>query len=85
MTDLEFDLLDELYFITSFDPLPDAIGQSKAVTTDTMCSLLQKRFVWQFHFDAEVNDFVRTDPPDLAHPEKYHYLASKKGLLAHNT
>lgn len=84
MSAVEFDLLDELYFITAFKGLPQAIGQSDAITRETLCSLLRKEFVWQFYFDTEANDFVRTNPIDPDHPEQYHYLASKKGLLAHN-
>lgn len=84
MTDLEFDLLDELYFVTPFTGLAKAIGQSEHATKDTMRSLLNQEFVSQMAFDDAANDFVRQEPPDLDHPEKYHYLASKKGLLAHN-
>ena len=85
MSAVEFDLMDELYFITPFKDLLSAISRPEPITKKTMCSLIQKEFVWQFYFDEAVNDFVRTDPPDLLELQKYYYLASKKGLLAHNT
>ena len=52
---LEFDLMDELYFITPFRGLPQAIGQSESVTIDTLRSLLQKEYTWQFYFDGKTN------------------------------
>jgi hypothetical protein len=86
MTDLEYDILDELYFVTSWPTLADALKRS---TTDaalrTAVEALAKR------------GFVRTYFPDPDSEMTYHpllfgehyqqmlYLASKAGLIAHTS
>jgi hypothetical protein len=83
MTDKEFDVLDELYFIQSFGDLLLAIGLEDEILVQTLISLFDKGWIRVYHdVDLEV-------PPKEVnlqeHAIKYFYLASKEGLLAHNT
>jgi len=82
MTDAEFDLLDELYFVQPFDFLKDELGWKDEEILDVLTSLQKKDWIKCFsEMDIEVY------PPQLnleEHYKSYLYLASKKGLMAHN-
>lgn len=81
MTDIEFDVMDELYFPTHFDTLLQQTQLSETLLLQTLISLNNKGWLRCFELktDIEVKD------PDLENNYKnYRYNASKKGLLAHN-
>ena len=84
LTEQEFDILDELYFVISWHDLKEALRCDDSWLKDGLRTLLEKRFVQQFTYSEAHHDFVRLGAPDSDHPEKYHYLATKEGLLAHN-
>jgi hypothetical protein len=82
MTDLEFDILEELYFIISYDALLNATRLQTNELKEALCQLLGKGWVrCYFPIHMEI-PFA----PDLfeVYFEKYYYIASKAGLLAHN-
>ena len=80
MDDAEFDLLDELYFVTSYHELEQSIDMPTNDIRDTLISLAAKGWIRVYeNSDKELDEF------DLISNFKiYSYLASKKGLLAHN-
>lgn len=80
MTDLEFDILDELYFVTSFDELVQSSDLSVADLIMGLGSLYEKRWIkiLKTH-DEEVFNADLT-----VNYHNYFYLATKQGLLAHN-
>lgn len=86
MSDLEFDVLDELYFVTSWAALAAAVGRS---TTDTELraaveGLVQRGFVRTYFPDADSE--LHYQPLLFAeHFPQMLYLATKAGLLAHHT
>lgn len=81
MTDLEFDLLDELYFVQHYGYLKDTLGWEDAQLVETLASLCQKGFIkCLFGPDDEV--FRPIDFPREGHT--LYYLATKKGLMEHN-
>ncbi len=83
MTDREFDVLDELYFIQSYSDLSSAIGLEDEILILTLTSLFDKGWIRVYHdIDLEVNS---KEVNIKEHAIKYFYLASKEGLLAHNT
>lgn len=83
MTELEFDVLDELYFVQSFDYLVKEINVDSSSLKHTLGKLLEKGWIKCFH--DGVNE-VFEDELDFDHNyKKYHYLATKQGLMAHNT
>ena len=45
MTDLEYDLLDELYFVISFDALQNALNWVKLSIEEQLKNLLEKQWV----------------------------------------
>ncbi len=84
MTELEFDILDEIYFVTGYQEVREQLMVEEEALQQGFRSLLQQGYVQQLYFDEGVQDYVKQNAPDLDHIAKYHYLATKEGLLAHN-
>ena len=83
MTNKEFDLLDELYFVTSFEELKTALEWSTEELFEELLSTIEKGWVKCLEKSTE-QEVVYTA---LELGEKYtglFFLASKKGLTEHN-
>lgn len=82
MTDLEFDILDELYFVQSFDYLEKALDMDEQTLKDNLDGLVEKGWVKCFlnHTEEVFKEDVNIDK----YYRQYSYLATKQGLLAHN-
>ncbi|MFA0963033.1 hypothetical protein AB9P05_14605 [Roseivirga sp. BDSF3-8] len=83
MTEEEFDVLDELYFLQSFTYLEDTLGLSREKLIQILQQLINKQWVKVYE---NATDELSADKLSLSSSEatKYLYLASKEGLLAHN-
>ena len=82
MTNEEFDILDELYFLTSFTTLKEYFGANETSIKPILWRIIEKEWVL-CHHNGDV-EFVPTKAEFETNFANYHYLASKKGLLAHN-
>ncbi|WP_297335376.1 hypothetical protein [Algoriphagus sp.] len=81
MSDEEFDLLDELYFVQSFSYLKESLGWEESLLLETLDSLYQKSFIKCL----SAPDLERFDQVQLKIEGKnLYFLATKKGLMAHN-
>jgi hypothetical protein len=83
MSDNEFDLMDELYFVVSYDVIKEALNWENELLNQTLYSLHQKDYlkILKTHdqeFSQSISDFENFNWED-----KF-YVASKKGLLLHN-
>ncbi len=82
MNDDEYDVLDELYFVVSYEQLKEAC----ALTNDQLVSTLETLYQRGWVRVLRSVDEDAAEPLELAMKyEDYFYLASKKGLLAHNS
>jgi hypothetical protein len=82
MTADEFDLLDELYFVTSFSLLKQQLDWESERILQNLESLLAKGWVKCMN---DASEEVAVTGNELANKyNNYNYLATKKGLLAHN-
>ena len=83
MTDKEFDILDELYFLQSYKVLRNLMKMPDEELRDELMGLFKKGWIRCYTSPEEEIDF------DLKHFktdfQNYYYLASKEGLLAHNS
>lgn len=82
MTDLEFDLMDELYFVQPYAQLQTALGWGDLVLLQTLKLLYSQGYIKCLKTpDKEIFDEIdwQYQGRDLL------YLATKKGLMAHNT
>jgi len=82
MTNQEYDILDELYFLTSFSNLQENCGVKPPELKQNLWLLIMQGWVlWHQNGDEE---FIPTKSEFETEFGNYHYLASKIGLLAHN-
>jgi hypothetical protein len=82
MSDTEFDLLDELYFVQAYDFIKESLKWEDELLLETLNSLYQSGMIKCL----SAPDTERFDQVDLFKEGKnLFYLATKKGLMAHNT
>jgi len=82
MTDTEFDLLDELYFVINYAELQSQLGWPHEQMQQALQNLWQKGWLVCLH---DPDNEVPPQEVNLgSHYRNYHYLASKAGLMAHN-
>lgn len=83
MTDLEFEVMDELYFVISFADLQAKLDLNEAVLKNVLGDLVEKNYVKCFQ---TISDELPHHQVDYESNYRiYHYLASKEGLFAHNS
>ena len=81
MSEDEFNVLDELYFVQSFDELIDLSGYPAEELIPVLRSLDAKGWV-RFMKDVDT-DWQDENVSEVELKQSY-FLATKKGLLAHN-
>ena len=83
MTDLEFSVLDELYFVTAFEELEKSVDLPRDELISVLNSLWEKGWLRCY---LDVDNELDPGNADIGNQfHKYHYLASKEGLFAHNS
>ncbi|PRY87653.1 hypothetical protein [Mongoliibacter ruber] len=81
MTEEEFDLLDELYFVQHYSYLKETLAWEDSKLLETLSSLHQKTYIKCLTApDAEIFDQVDFQEKG----KELYYLATKKGLMEHN-
>lgn len=84
MTDPEYDLLDELYFVTSFRALLEKTGIPAPELENQLRNLLEQGLIRSFWPDPDTElAYEITSFGAIARDASF--LASKEGLLQHNT
>jgi hypothetical protein len=82
MTDQEFDLLDELYFVQHYSELKRQLSWEDDLLLRLLKNLYEKELIKCFRTpDDEV---FQVDNLYLE-GKTYYYLATKKGLMIHNS
>lgn len=83
MTDEEFDIIDELYFVTAYADLKDATSLSDEILKSSLIKMMNEGWVRIY---KSVDEESEVDLLDMENDFKsYFYLASKKGLFEHNS
>ncbi len=85
MNDLEFQIMDEVYFLCSFQQLHQVIGCDEEKLNDSLIELLKQDFIQQLVFEDEEKDYLKLELPDFSRIKTASYVATKKGLLEHNS
>lgn len=84
MTDLEFDVLDELYFVQSFQYIQDNLEIEEEELKNALKGLIEK--AWVKCLPQDIDEVIPEEVFDFDNNYKmYNYLATKEGLLAHNS
>jgi hypothetical protein len=83
MSDREYEILDTLYFTVSFDYLEKELNTESVQLCDELIALINKGWVKCIEktSEKEIEDIERIKN----NYKEYNYLASKKGLMAHNS
>ena len=83
MTDDEFDVLDDLYFVVAFEELAQLTGRSADELIPILDRIYRKGWIKVLRTP---DDELSPDQVNLEHNAgDYFYLATKKGLMAHNS
>lgn len=85
LSSIEFAIMDEVYFPAPFESIVKNTNLERELIKSTLKNLLEKKFVLQMKYNNTLNDFEKILESDLKHLEDYKYVASKQGLLEHNT
>ena len=82
MTDIEYDIINEIYFITQYSLLKEESSYSDEELRDSLIGLAKKGWIRVY---ASVDEESEIDIADLeSNYQSYFYLAAKKGLFEHN-
>ena len=84
LTEIQFQILDSIYFVEPFARILEEVEASTAIVADELRTLIDKGWVQVMAFDVKENDYLRTLYYDTDHMEEFAYLATKEGLLKHN-
>lgn len=83
MTDHEYEIIDELYFVISFEELQKRLDLDETELKQRLNSLLDLGYIKCFN---NVSDELPPEDLDFEYNYRnYHYLVSKEGLFAHNS
>lgn len=83
MSEQEYQVLDELYFLQAFDELQELTGLSPDELKSILGDMLGKGWV-KCTRSREGEEPVGTEE-FMSGYTRFHYLATKAGLLAHNS
>ena len=83
MTDIEFELIDSLYFVQTFDFLCKEMELNENDLRALLIETVQKD--WVKVMDKESDEEILSPEIWTANCSDYYYLATKKGLFAHNS
>jgi hypothetical protein len=85
LTELESDILNAIYFV---EPFENILAECKApvpIVADALKQLIHKKYVVAMMFDEDKQEYIRSFIYDSDNMHAYQYLATKEGLIAHNS
>jgi hypothetical protein len=85
LSDIEYDILNAIYFVEPFDTIKSECKAPEAIIADVLKQLIDKKYVTPMEFDEAKQEYIRTYFYDSDNMRAYFYLATKDGLMAHNT
>ncbi|MTI32783.1 hypothetical protein [Xanthovirga aplysinae] len=83
MTDLEYEVLDELYFVQSYSQLSQSTDVAEEKLFAVLKDLLKNH--WIKCLKSPEEEVFDEDLNFEKYYKHYYYLATKKGLMAHNS
>ncbi|MCE3006922.1 MAG: hypothetical protein LW884_01040 [Bacteroidetes bacterium] len=84
LNELQFRILDSLYFVEPFETIVAEAGASPAIVGAELKELIARRLVQVMAFDEQAQDYLPTFFHDADDMGAYHYLATREGLMKHN-
>jgi len=84
LNDVQFDILDAIYFVEPLENILAEVDAPRAVVLDELRTMIDKGWVQVLRFDEDSGDYVRTAIYDSDQMGDFRYLATKDGLMKHN-
>lgn len=85
LNDIEYDILNAVYFVEPFENILAECKHPANIVADVLKQLIQKKYIVPMRFDEATQEYVRSFIYDSDNMYAYSYLATKDGLIAHNT
>ncbi len=86
MEELEFEILDALYFVEPFATIVAEVSEKRVpVIKDYLKKLINRQWVKVMIWDDQEKTFVSSPFTDYDNLDEYHFLITRQGLLAHNS
>ena len=85
LTDVEFDILNTVYFVEPFDKIIEEVKFPEKIVADSLKFLITHKYVSAMKWDAKKGTHVRSFIYDSDNMRAYTYIITREGLLAHNT
>lgn len=82
MTDLEYDVMDELYFVIPFSELCTTLDLEDDELKNVLRTLLRRE--WIKCFSDQTTELNEAEVDFERNYQAYFYLATKSGLLSHH-
>jgi hypothetical protein len=82
MTELEYDVLDELYFVVSFSELQTTLDLEADELKNVLQTLLRRD--WVKCLSSQTDELSASEVNFEKNYRDYFYLATKSGLLSHH-
>ena len=84
MTEIEFEIIDELYFVTHYTQVRDALFLTDEELCISLKDLVLNGYIKCFYPDPDTEvEYNKATFNESCH--KYFFLATKAGLMAHNS
>ncbi len=83
LNDIQFEILDALYFVEPLENILSEVDASREVVQDELRTLIDWRYVQAMSFDDDAQDYLPSPHYDTDKMGDYRYLATKQGLMAH--
>lgn len=84
LTDLQFDILDSIYFVEPLENILEEVDEPRPVVLDELKNMIDKGWIQVMAYNEEAGDYTRTNIFDSDNMQEYRFLATKEGLLRHN-
>jgi hypothetical protein len=84
LSELEYDILDECYFINSYEEIWLAVQCDKEEFKKIILSLLDRELIQQLLYNEKHNDYDKQEEYNRDMIEAAKYVITKKGLMLHN-
>lgn len=85
LDEVEYEILNVLYFVEPLDKILEEVEYPASIVVDVLKTLIHKKYVVAMLWDENVQDYKRSFIYDSDNMKSYSYLATKEGLMAHNS
>lgn len=82
MTEIQFKILDVLYFPEDFGSIVEETGLPRTLVKAEIKQMVSKGWISALRYDAATGDWIPTTIYDVE--EGFKYLATREGLMRHN-